>query len=512
MIRCVPLIPLLNPHLDWDMNRYIKCMKTARLLIILAVIGTAVQARAQRVVDSKLRKPNLIFIMADDLGYGDLACFGSKRIRTPHLDTMAKEGMRFTSYYTHNVCGVTRASLMTGCYPMRVGEINNIKHPHPVLHPNEITIAEVLRDAGYATALIGKWHLADSPERGKGPYRLELMPNAQGFDYYFGAPSHNGTTREIPKNGWRTMLMRNQETIENPTDLDQITKRYTIEAIDFIQKHKDEPFFLFLSHTMPHVVLGASEKFKGKSPGGLFADAVEEIDDGVGQLLAKLRELKLEKDTLVIFTSDNGPWIEDHLTGKGGSDAHYGSAAPLRGSKMMTWEGGQRVPTIAWRPGMIPAGTESAQIACVMDILPTFAAQAGAKLPDRKLDGIDLSPLLRGEPGAKGHDTFFYYAFTHLQAVRSGKWKLVLPRPAKPAWTSWSGRMIEAVEKSQLYDLEADISESNNIAAGHTDIVEELMKLVESAREDIGDYDRIGKGQRFFDEGEKRGESKRWLK
>ncbi|MDA2928588.1 sulfatase [Acidobacteria bacterium AH-259-O06] len=445
------------------------------------------------------KKPNLIIIFADDLGYNDLGVFGSPLIETPRLDQMTKEGMKFTSFYTQAVCGPSRAAIMTGCYPVRVAEPDNVKNQHTVLHPDEITLAETLKASGYATACLGKWHLAgagEGPSPGEGPFPPQLMPNAQGFDYFYGTPLFNGYTKYNEQTGFRCQLMRNSEVLEEDADLDTLTQKYTSEAIKYILEHKDRPFFLYLAHNMPHVPLGASEKFKGQSKRGLYGDAVEELDWSTGQILDTLKEQGLDDDTLVVFTSDNGPWIEGVI------GDHGGSADPLRGAKMMTWEGGLHVPCIMRWPGKIPANQVCDEVATTMDLLPTFAKLADVNLPaDRVMDGKDIWPLMMGQKNATSpHEVFYYYAYTHLQAVRSGRWKLVLPRPARPPWTGWSARMIDQILKPQLYDLQLDIGEHLDVAGEHADIVVRLMKLAEKAREDLGDYNRIGKGARFFDD------------
>ena len=453
--------------------------------------------------------PNFVVIFADDLGYGDLGCYGNRNIRTPNLDRMAAEGLRLTSFYAQNVCGPSRAALLTGCYPIRLGEPDNTKAAHTILHPQETTIAEVLAAKGYVSGLVGKWHLAGGGGRergpGTGPYKRELMPTQQGFDYFYGAPAHNGVTREPDPNRWKTELMRGDEVLESPTDLSLLTKRYTQEAVRFLSAHRDEPFFLYLAHTMPHVPLGASADFRGHSPRGLYGDVIEELDWSVGEVLAALRELELEERTLVVFTSDNGPWIEGHLGDYGGS------AAPLRGFKMSTWEGGLRVPGIFWWPGQIRPGQESDELASTLDLLPTFAALAGAPLPDRRsVDGVNLWPWLSGEASESPRQHFFYFAYTHLQAVRDRRWKLVLPRPGNPPWTSWYGRMIDAVDAPELYDLRFDWNESRDVSEQRGAVVERLMGLVEQVRERLGDYDRIGADVRFFDPGPRRPEMDSW--
>ena len=480
-----------------------KIVSLALLFCLAAAMGAAAQPQQGS------RPPNFVIIFVDDLGYNDLSSYGSRHIKTPNIDRMAQQGLKLTSFYAQNVCGPSRAALMTGCYPIRLGEPGNTKGAHTILHPQEVTIAEALEPRGYSTALIGKWHLAGSGGnergRGTGPYRRELMPNNQGFDYFFGTPSHNGTTREVNPDSYVTELMRNEEVLESPTDMDLLTSRYTEEALKFVEQNREKPFFLYLAHTMPHVPLGASEKFRGRSPRGLFGDAVEELDWSVGQLLGRLEDLGLDENTLVFFTSDNGPWIEDHLGDYGGS------AEPLRGYKMTTWEGGLRVPGIAWWPGRIPGGRVSDAIVSTLDLLPTFAGLANAAPPDdRVIDGKDVWPLLSAKSEQSPRDSFFYYAYTHLEAVRLGRWKLVLERPNNPPWTSWYGRMIDAVEKPQLYDLELDIGESRNVAEQNPEVVKKLSDLSGKVREELGDYDRIGSGARFFDAGPHRPDRNAW--
>ena len=482
----------------------------AQTLAVVLLLGFAPDAHGA----AKKVRPNFVIFMVDDVGYGDIGCFGGKRAKTPNLDRMATEGIRFTDFYVHPVCGVTRAALMTGCYAMRVAEVGNRKNGHPILHPKEITIAEVLRDAGYRTGMIGKWHLAGGARK---EYPPELMPNAQGFDYYFGAPLHNGFTRTIEGSRFRMQLMRQNKVLDQSIDqdeMDQVTRLYTEEAVKFIRNNAKEnkPFFLYVAHTMAHVVIGATDKFRERSGGGLYGDVIEELDWSAGEVLKALKEAGIDENTVMIFTSDNGPWIEDQLKGKGGNDAHYGTAKPFRGSKMMTWEGGVRVPTIVRWPGSTPAGKDCQEPATIMDLLPTFAKLSGGKAPEnRKLDGKDITPLLRGDPDAKSpHEAIYHYSYVHMQAVRSGKWKLVLPRPAKPKWTLWSARMTTAVKEIELYDLEADIGETRNLARQNPAVVERLLKLIERGRKDIGDYNRIGSGARFFDTGPKRPRSTNW--
>jgi len=453
------------------------------------------RAAGVRPVRASDKKPNFVIFFTDDQGYNDVGCFGSPFISTPNFDNMAREGMKFTSFYVQPVCGPSRAALMTGCYPIRVAEPRNKKNQHTILHPSEITIAEVLKNVGYATALIGKWHLAGGR---KNKYESRLMPNAQGFDYFFGTPLHNGYTRTVDHKSFKTQLMRNGRILKDALDqddMDSLTKTYTEEAIKFIRDNKNGSFFLYLAHNMPHVPLGASKEFRGRSRRGLYGDVIEELDWSAGQIIGTLKDLGLDDNTLIVFTSDNGPWIEAHLRDYGGS------ASPLRGWKMSAWEGGLRVPCVMRWPGRIPGNTVCHEMVTSMDLLPTCAELARATLPDdRILDGKNILSLMTGEPGATSpHEAFCFYNYLRLNAVRSGKWKLVLPRPANPPGTGWSGRMIDAVDTVQLYNLETDIEERYDLADQHPEIVSRLMKIVDGAREDLGDHEGIGKGARFFD-------------
>jgi arylsulfatase A-like enzyme len=444
---------------------------------------------------SDAAKPNFVVIFADDLGYGDLGCFGSKTIKTPHLDRMAEEGMRLTSFYGQTVCGPSRAALMTGCYPLRVAIKNNVVETHPHLHTKEVTIAEVLKKVGYATAAFGKWDLAGHSQL---KYAPELLPTHQGFDYFFGTPSSNDAV---------VHLIRNTEMIEKKAPMSRLTERYTDEAIGFIERSKDRPFFVYLAHTMPHVLLDATEPFKGKSAGGIYGDVVEEIDANVGRLLETLKKHDLDDSTYVVFSSDNGPW---YLGRSGGhkrrigkdAEAHGGSAAPLRGAKTSTWEGGLRVPFIVRAPGRVPAGTESDEVASTMDLLPTFAKLAGAKTPTKRvIDGNDISHLLHALPNAASPTkAFYYYRRQRLEAVRAGRWKLHVPRPVNKQWAHYSKAAdAVAIESPMLFDLDADIAESKNVAREKPEVVAELLELIKYAREDIGDHDRAGDNARFFD-------------
>jgi len=444
-------------------------------------------------------KPNFIIIFTDDQGYQDVGCFGSPKIKTPRLDRMAREGMKFTSFYAQTVCGPSRASLMTGCYPLRVAKRNNQMDIHPFLHTKEITIAEILKGAGYTTGAFGKWDLAGHSQT---RYDPKLLPTRQGFDYFFGTPTSNDRL---------VNLLRNEKVIEKSADMNTLTRRYTDEAIAFIERSKDKPFFVYVPHTMPHTILGASERFRGTSKRGFYGDVIEEIDWNTGRILDTVKKLGLDDRTYVIFCSDNGPWWI--------RKAHGGSCKPLRGAKTSTWEGGLRVPCIMRAPGRIPPGTTCDEITCTMDMLPTLAALAGADVPkDRVIDGHDIRFMMHGRPGATTRkEAFYYYQHTHLQAVRSGKWKLHVARPAQPPWgPKWARHIDPAdvieIKKPLLFDLEADIGETTDVAAANPKVVARLLALIEKGRNDIGDYNRIGKGARFYDPQPRRPDVKKWVK
>jgi arylsulfatase len=399
-------------------------------------------------------KPNFVIIFTDDQGYADVGCFGAKGFETPNLDRMAAEGAKFTDFYSAApVCTPARAALLTGCYSMRVS-IPRVLFPRDNigLNPDEITIADILKTRGYATCCIGKWHLGHLPE---------FLPTRQGFDYYFGIPYSNDMNPVV--------LVEGEQTIERKPDQSQLTRRYTEKAIQFIAKNRDRPFFLYLPHTMPHIPLYASDRFKGRSKQGLYGDVIMELDWSVGQILNTLAVLGLDERTLVIFTSDNGPWLS-----KG---AHGGSAKPLRDGKFATYEGGMREPCIMRWPGKIPAGSTCSEIATTMDFLPTFAKLAGARVPaDRIIDGKDISALMTNPKAKTPYKALFYYFETQLGAVRCGKWKLILERKR-------GKKTIPAA----LYNLKRDIAEQNDVSAQHPAIVQRLSALADKIREDIGD-------------------------
>lgn len=387
------------------------------------------------------RPPNIIIVFADDLGYGDLRCYGAEKIKTPHLDRMAREGMRFTDFYCGAaICSPSRAGLLTGRYHVRMG-INTVFFPFSKdgLDASEITLAQLLKAQGYATACIGKWHLGHLPE---------FLPTRRGFDYYYGIPYSNDM--DVEKRGDPPVpLMRGEEIIEQPVDQHTLTKRYTEEAVRFIGEHHQEPFLVYLPHTMPHVPLFVSENFEGLSEGGLYGDVVEEMDWSMGRILDALDKHDIDEHTLLIFTSDNGPWLS--------YGDHGGSAGPLREGKGTTFEGGMRVPCIMRWPGHIEAGRVERSVASTLDFLPTCAALTGAKMPDdRAMDGQDISPVLSGR-GQRAHQDMHFFHQGQLQAYRSGKWKLKRPFKGKIY-----GKKVQ--HPALLFDLEADPGEQNNLA------------------------------------------------
>jgi arylsulfatase A-like enzyme len=410
---------------------------------------------------SSADKPNFIIIFADDQGYQDVGCFGSPNINTPNLDRMASEGMKFTDFYSAaSVCSPSRAALLTGCYPPRVS-ITKVLFPRDNigLNPKEITIADTLKARGYSCACIGKWHLGHLPE---------FLPTSNGFDSYFGIPYSNDMDGVKDKNKnldrawrqkdfspWNVPLMRNEEVIERPADQTTLIERYTDEAVEFIRKNKNNPFFLYLPHTMPHVPMFVSDEFFVGDVYKAYKATIEQIDFSVGEVLAALKKSGLDKNTLVVFTSDNGPWLS--------KKHHGGSALPLRDGKFSTYEGGMREPTIMRWPGKIPAGRVCSEVCGTIDLLPTFAELAGTYAPsDRVIDGKDIRPLMFAKPGARSpHKAYFYYRGNNLEAVRNGRWKL------------------RRVKKNiELYDLKADISEKNNLLDKYPEIVERLTNMM----------------------------------
>jgi len=414
--------------------------------------------------------PNFIIILTDDQGYHDLGCFGSKTIKTPCIDQLAREGIKLTSFYSQPVCGPARTALLTGCYPQRVNKGGwNVSS-------EEVTLAEVLHQAGYKTGCIGKWDISGRR------YKAGMVPNDQGFDYYFGTLGANDKGR--------VTLWQNRDSLKETGDMGALTGLYTAESLKFIKGSKDQPFFLYLAHSMPHVKIDASPDFKGKSKGGLYGDVIEEIDWSTGKIIEILRELNLQQNTVLLFMSDNGPWLSKGEMG--------GSAFPLRGGKGSAWEGGFRVPAIIWGPGYIPKGRVNHQLLTSLDILPTCAALAGTELPDDLLiDGRNQSPLFLGKSDKGSRETFYYYVRGNLHAVRKNNWKLALP--ARKKFFAYAKDEPE-VKKPELYNLETDLSEKINLAVSHPDIVKELLDLAETARNELGDLDRIGKYSRKKDQ------------
>ena len=441
---------------------------------MVGLLGCLQAPVVSRIVAGSEPPPNIIILFADDLGYGDLGCFGHPSIRTPNLDRMAAEGLRFTDFYAAaSVCTPSRAALLTGRLPVRSGMCSDRRR---VLFPDsagglpaeEITIAEALKARGYATGCIGKWHLGHLPE---------FLPTRHGFDEYFGLPYSNDMDRTSeapqgraaflsPRNAyWNVPLLRNDQVIERPARQEQLTRRYTEEAVDFIHRHKSRPFFLYFPHTFPHVPLFASDAFQGRSARGLYGDTVEELDWSVGQVLDAVRREGLADRTLVFFTSDNGPWLTQLEQG--------GSAGLLREGKGSTWEGGMREPAIAWWPGRIKAGGVTSELGSTMDLFTTSLSLAGAPLPDdRIIDGRDLSPVLF-EKGPSPRETMFFYRGTRLYAVRHG--------PFKAHWITQSAYGPDAPQEQippLLFHLGQDPSEQFNVAGKHPEILQSMAEIV----------------------------------
>lgn len=456
----------------------IEMKRVANIVFFLAIaVGCGLHTARAR-ADEQVR-PNIVVVFCDDLGYGDLGCFGHPTIRTPHLDQMAAEGTKLTQFYSAApVCTPSRAALMTGRLPIRSGMCSDSRR---VLFPDsgggipaaEITLAEAVRDQGYATACVGKWHLGHLPQ---------FLPTANGFESFFGIPYSNDMDRiaEAPKGRaafWEPQsrffnvpLMRSAEVIERPADQTTITRRYTEEATRFIKAHRDEPFFLYMPHSMPHVPLFRSDEFAAVSRRGLYGDVIEEIDWSVGQILTTLKELGIAENTIVWFTSDNGPW----LTFKD----HGGSAGPLKDGKGTTWEGGMREPSIVWWPGTIPAGRVSAELGTTMDIYATSIALAGGTLPeDRVIDGVDLTACLLEETPSP-REQVMYYRGTRLMAVRKGPWKAHFMTQE-----SYTGNnTLVSHDPPLLYNLEVDPGEHWDVAAEHPEVVEAIEQAAEAHR------------------------------
>ena len=446
-------------------------------------------------------RPNIVFILADDLGHGDVGCYGAKHIRTPNIDRIASEGMRFTNFYVAQpVCTASRAALLSGCYSNRVGMVGALNHTSQTgIHPREKLISSLLKEQGYATAAYGKWHLGHHPM---------FWPTHRGFDEFFGLPysNDNGPLHPVTPDMPALPLYEGDNVVELNPDQSLFTRRITDRAVQFIQAHAKDPFFLYVPHIMPHVPIFASQQWKGKSNAGVYGDVVEELDAAVGEILDALKQTGIEQKTILVFTSDNGPFLS--------YGEHAGSAAPFREGKLTTFEGGVRMPCLVRWPGHVPAGTVSDALVAAMDFYPTFAKFCGAPLPNAKLDGIDLSPVFLGKPDAAGREVFWYYSGDELQAVRKGPWKLHVPhdyltvaadpgRGGKPSnWgnlqpksiqesgvrgiASRHGYRVEALPLS-LFNLQTDPGETRNCAAEFPEIVSQLQTVVAAARAELGD-------------------------
>ncbi len=442
------------------------------------------------------RLPNVVIIFTDDQGYGDVGVYGARGYTTPHLDKMASQGMRFTDFYSAQaVCSASRAALLTGCYPNRIGVSGAFMPWAKVgINENEVTIAELLKQKDYATGIFGKWHLG---------HLKEFLPLQHGFDEYFGIPYSNDMwpvnydgqpvtdSAAIPHKFRHPPLplIEGNEKIKEILDLDgqnQLTTWYTERAVQFIEKNKDQPFFLYVPHSMPHVPLGVSDKFAGKSEQGMYGDVMMEIDWSVGEILKALKTYGLEENTLVIFTTDNGPWLN--------FGNHAGSTGGLREGKGTSFEGGQKVPCIIKWPGVVPEGVICNNMASTIDLLPTLAEITSTKLPDHKIDGISILPLLKGDADANPRDNLlYYYRRNSLEAVRIGDWKLVFPHEHRsyedvlPGNDGWPGPYKSGQSVLGLYDLRRDPGERYNVIEQYPEIVKELELFAEEARQDLGD-------------------------
>jgi len=463
------------------------------LLVLLLCFSASLSRAVERL-------PNIVIIFIDDQGYADIGPFGAKGYSTPNLDRMAAEGCKYTNFHVPQpVCSASRAGLLTGCYPNRIGMHGALGPAAKVgIAATEMTLAELVKQKGYATGMAGKWHLG-TPKM--------FLPTHHGFDEYFGLPYSNDMWPLHPtaKGVYPPLpLIEGEEVIKaelGHADQEQLTTQYTERAVKFIEKNKDRPFFFYLAHTMVHVPLHVSAKFRGKSQQGLYGDACMEVDWSVGEVLAALKKNGVDQNTLVIYSSDNGPWLS--------YGNHAGSAGPLREGKGTCWEGGTREPTLMRWPGKIPAGSTCDEMLMTIDLFPTIAKLMGAKLPRHKIDGLDVWPVIACEKGAKNpHDGYaFYYEVNQLQAVTSsdGRWKLQLPHTYHTLGGRPGGRdgipakyENRKLEKSELYDLTDDVGESQDVASAHPDIVQKLNVYAESMRAELGDSltKRKGSGQR----------------
>ena len=456
----------INPNKGNKIMTHIFRTKKSRFLCRLVCLGifSATVSLAESVAAED--RPNILIIFTDDQGYADLGCFGSKTNKTPRLDKLASEGTRFTDFYAQSVCGPSRSALLTGRYPSRSGGWS--------MPADEITFAELSREAGYRTACIGKWDVSDRKAI------VPRMPNAQGFDYYFGALGAN--------DGGGVKFHENNEAAGSTRDMGSLIKLYTDKAIDYLENRRDKekPFILYLAHTMMHTVIDASPKFRGTSEGGLYGDVVEEFDFETGRLLDKLDALGLRENTLVIYTTDNGPWCQSRYTERKAKKGHHpegsifwGNPGHLRGGKASAYEAGSRVPCIIRWPGKVPANRVSGAVFSTLDLLPTFAHLAGFEVPDdRIIDGVDQTDLLLGKSETGSRDGFVYDQFrTHFMGIRHGKWKLLMPGRKEVA----PGFLMDFGSNSyELYDLEADPGETNDLATENPEVVENLKQKLEA--------------------------------
>ena len=453
-----------------------------------ALLLLAISSHSQAQVNSI--PPNIVIIFMDDMGYADISPFGDTCYPTPNFDRMAKEGRKFTDFYvTQAVCSASRAGLLTGCYNVRVGIMGALGPKSNIgINPNEVTIAEICKQKGYVTACYGKWHLG---------HHKKFLPMQHGFDDYFGLPYSNDMwpyhpgVMHLPMEErvkrWPHLPLIEKNKVINPKvtgkDQEHLTTQYTERAVEFIEKNKENPFFVYIPHSMVHVPLYVSDKFKGKSGVGLFGDVMMEVDWSVGQILDTLERLKLEKNTLVVFTSDNGPWLS--------YGDHAGSAAPLREGKGTMFEGGCRESTLAWMPGTIPAGSVCTEPAMTIDLLPTIANLIGAKLPDHRIDGKDIWPLFTREDGKSPHEAYYLYYGNELQAVRSGKWKLHFSHgyrtmDGRPGGTGGiPTRYSQGKIGLSLFNLQEDIGETTDVKDKHPEITEKLSALGKAFHADL---------------------------
>ncbi len=453
----------------------------ATLVLILTFFLSACNEKPQ---STSQELPNIVLIYLDDMGYGDLSMTGAAGYQTPNIDNLARKGLFFTHYYAPQaVCSASRAGLMTGCYPNRIGLQGALSHRSTIgLSDGEETIASVLKKRGYATAIFGKWHLG---------YQEPFLPVNHGFDEFYGIPYSNDMWPYHPTGTYPDLPLYENKTIVNPAitpkDQEQFTTQFTQRAVDFIRRHQNGPFFIYLPHPMPHVPLHVSDRFRGKSEQGLYGDVLMEIDWSVGEIMKTLEETGLAGNTLVIFTSDNGPWLN--------YGDHAGNTGGYREGKGTSFEGGQRVPCLMMWPGVIPEGAVCNSIASGIDILPTLADLTGAPMPENKIDGVSLLPILKGDITAQPRNTFFYYYRKNsLEAVRHNQWKLVFPHPGRtyeghqPGSNGLPGEVNQNYpHPGGLYDLRRDPGERYNVEASFPEIVEQLKSMAAEAREELGD-------------------------